>query len=293
LSRNLYNSFSIYRRGLTAHHRPCRSLLFLRYTGAMTTDTYRSIAPFYDLLHAGLTQDTGFVLSLAARHPGRVLELGCGTGRLLIPLARAGHRILGLDNSLPMLELARRKLAVEQEAVQRRAGLVAANMTAFGLAPASFTLALVPYNTFLHLDEVAALAALRSITRHLQPGGRLFLDLANPFVIAQTPEDQLLSAEKILADPDSGNIIVVMAANRLRAESQELDITWIYDESPATGGPVFRRVVQVTYHYYFPHEVELLLEQAGLQFDALYGDYNQSAFSESAERLLALASRRH
>jgi SAM-dependent methyltransferase len=266
-------------------------LSLLRYTGAMRADIYRHIAPYYDLLHAGLTQDTGFVLSLAARHPGRVLELGCGTGRLLMPLARAGHHVLGLDNSLPMLELARRKLAAEQTAVQQRAGLVAADMTAFGLAPASFSFAFVPYNTFLHLDEAAALAALRAASRHLQRGGCLFLDLANPFAVAQTPEDQLLSAEKIMADPDNGNIIVVMAANRLRVASQELDISWIYDVSPASGGPVARSVVQVTYHYYFPHEVELLLEQAGLHLDALYGDYSQRNFGESAERLLVLASR--
>lgn len=258
----------------------------------MSAASYSLIAPYYDLLHAGLTQDIGFALSLAARHPGRLLELGCGTGRLLLPLARAGHPILGLDNSLPMLELARRKLGAEPPAVQGRAGLAAADMTASALAPAAFSLALVAYNTFLHLDRTAARAALRAISRQLQPGGRLLLDLANPYAVLQTPEDQLLSAEKIVTDHETGNVIVVMAANRLRPEDQELDISWLYDVSPVVGGPVARTVVQVTYHYYFPHEVELLLEQAGLQLEALYGNYNQSAFSEAAERLLVVAARR-
>jgi SAM-dependent methyltransferase len=261
----------------------------LRYTRVMANDIYSQIAPYYDLLHASLTQDIGFALVLAARHPGPVLELGSGTGRLLLPLARAGYRVTGVDNSMPMLERAKQRLAEEPPAVQGRVALVAADITQFALAPAHYSLALVPYNTFMHLDAAAAVPAVQAVARHLQPGGRLLLDLANPFVVEQTPGDQLVSLEKILTEPQNGAVVVVMAANVLQPATQQLTITWIYDASPPGGGTVERSVARVTYHYYFPHQVELLFEQAGLRLEALYGDYGEGAFGETADRLLALA----
>jgi SAM-dependent methyltransferase len=115
----------------------------------MTANIYRQIAPYYDLLHARLTQDIGFSLSLAARNPGPTLELGCGTGRLLLPLARAGHPVLGLDTSIPMLARARQALGAEPPHVRRKASLIVADMTSFALAPAHFALTLVGYNTWM------------------------------------------------------------------------------------------------------------------------------------------------
>ncbi|MDT8305227.1 MAG: class I SAM-dependent methyltransferase [Anaerolineae bacterium] len=255
----------------------------------MSGDIYRQIAPYYDLIHARLTQDVGFSLALAARNRGSVLELGCGTGRLLLPLARAGHPVTGLDNSMPMLLQAQRALAGEPAEVRQRARLVAGDMTTFAFAKEHFSLVLVPYNTFMHLDATAAAAAVRAVARHLQPRGRLFLDLANPFVVEQTPGDRLLSLEQILTDPDTGAMVVITASNQLYPGAQQLEITWLYDASPAGGGPVERSVAQVNYHYYFPHQIELLLRQSGLRLEALYGDYNEEPFDEAAERLLVLA----
>ena len=89
---------------------------------------YDLIAPYYDLTHAQLTADLGFVLSLASQAGGKVLELGCGTGRLLLPLARAGFTITGLDSSEAMLALAQQKLAQESEVIRGRVTLVSGDM---------------------------------------------------------------------------------------------------------------------------------------------------------------------
>lgn len=257
----------------------------------MSADSYSRIAPYYDLLHANLTQDVGFALTLAARNPGPVLELGCGTGRLLLPLARAGHCVTGVDNSAAMLGLARQHLAREPERVLRQVSLVAADMTRPALAPAHFSLAIVPYNTLLHLAWAEAVAAAGAIARQLRPGGRLFLDLANPFAVAQTPGDRLLALEQILTVPDSGETVVVLAASQLQEAAQLLNITWVFDASPAGGGPVARTVAEVTYHYYYPHQIDLILQEGGLQLEAFYGDYGEHAFDESAERMLVLAQK--
>jgi len=255
----------------------------------MPADIYEKIAPYYDLLHASLTADVGFVLTLAGSEGGPILELGCGTGRLLIPLARAGYKVTGLDNALAMLAKAQRRLAVEPAGVQERVHLFVADMSAFALPPERYALALIPYNTLLHLDPSVAVTACRTIARHLAPGASLFLDLANPHLLDQTPDDRFLTLENTLTDPETGDVIVVLASNRLDDVAQKLHITWIYDASPPAGGVVQRTVVEVTYHYYFLHQLELLLQEAGLDLEAVYGNYNHEPFSEESERLLLLA----
>jgi len=255
----------------------------------MSADAYSRLAPYYDLLHASLTEDIGFILALAARNRGPVLELGCGTGRVLLPLARAGCRVTGVDNSVAMLDRARRRLAKEPASVRDRVSLLAGDMTRAMLAPATFELAIVPYNTLMHLAPAEGAAAIRAIARQLRPGGCLFLDLANPFAVEQAAADRLLSLERILTDPESGATIVVLAASQLKQAAQLLNINWLFDASPAVGGPVERTVVQVAYHYYYPHQIDLLFQEGGLQLEALYGDYTEEPFDESASRMLALA----
>lgn len=254
---------------------------------------YDHIARFYDLTHASLTADLPLVLQLASATDGSILELGCGSGRLLLPLARAGHSVTGLDLSQGMLDRARAAVAQEATAVQRRITLYQADMTRFALPSApTFGLAMIPYNTLLHLDTAQALATLRQVRACLGENGRLFIDLANPVDIASTPEDALLSLENVLTDPETGELIVHLASNRLDTAAQTLQITWIYDVSAPNGGPVHRTVAHGTYHYRYPHQLELLLQDAGFKLLHLWGDYDQSPYDETSDRLLVLAAKK-
>lgn len=254
---------------------------------------YEQIAEYYDLTHANLTVDMPLVLQLAAQAGGPVLELGCGSGRLLLPLAKAGHTVTGVDNSPAMLARAQARLALEPPTVAQRVTLVTGDMTALdGTLPEGngrFALIIVPYNTLMHLTEGDVRKMLRQVKGLLAGNGRLFIDLANPFVLAATPGDQLLSLENSLIDPQTGDVIVHMASNRLDEKAQTLQITWIYDRSPAAGGSVHRTVAWGAYHYYFPHQVELLLKQAGLWMTQLWGSYGREPFEEDSERLLVTA----
>jgi SAM-dependent methyltransferase len=72
---------------------------------------YEQTAKYYDLVHAELKDDIPLVLTLAGQGKGPILELGCGTGRLLLPLARAGYEVIGLDNSPAMLAKAKARLS--------------------------------------------------------------------------------------------------------------------------------------------------------------------------------------
>ena len=252
---------------------------------------YETVAQYYDALHKSLTVDIGYVLALAGRVGAPVLECGCGTGRILLPLARAGFVVTGIDSSPAMLQLIRQKLRREQPEVRQQVRLILGDMTDFALPEAGFKLAVVSYNTLLHLNGMQKRQALHAIHRHLQPGGMLFLDLANPHALAQTPNDLMLSLEQVLDALKTGEQVLVFARNHLQAPAQTLQITWIYDRSPAGGGPVAREVVTSSYHYLYAHEVDLLLADTGFTPSGFYGDYRGKAFSEDSERLLVLATR--
>lgn len=258
------------------------------YNGRMSTTTYETLAPYYDLLHEGLTEDVDFVVALATQQAGRVLELGCGTGRLLLPLAHAGLVVTGIDASPAML--ARAGQRVDAATLPReRVHLVEADMTRFALPTRDFSLILIPYNTFFHLDPAAAVATCRRARAHAAQGARLYIDIMNPFLVEEVDTSGAATLERTLQGADEQDVILVFSSSRLRAAAQQLTITWFFDASARDGGPVRRTVVEVPYHYYFPHQLELILEESGFRLEALLGDYDGGPFAEDSERLLALA----
>lgn len=143
------------------------------------TDWYEQHAEQYDRLDPGLAGDVAFYVSLARAVMPPVLEVGCGTGRVTIAVARAGVPVVGLDRSDAMLAVAR-----------RRGGALPAIRWIRGdvrefVWPERFGLAFIPHRTFQHLltpaDQRAALARLH---HHLVPGGLLALNITNPSIAA-------------------------------------------------------------------------------------------------------------
>jgi len=140
--------------------------------------SYSVLARYYDLENAYFTEDLDYWLDLAEEHGDPLLELGCGTGRVLLNLARRGHAITGLDNSPEMLARLQAKLAAASgQHLAAAPQIVQASLDDFEL-PQRFRLALMPFNTFMHLlTTEAQIAALQRIRRHLAPGGALALDI--------------------------------------------------------------------------------------------------------------------
>ena len=145
-------------------------------------DAYRTteLAEIYDAVYADV-DDAAFWRGMAeGAVAGPLLELGCGTGRVLIPLARAGFEMTGLDLSPQMLEVCRAKLADEPEDVRRRVTLVTGDMTSFEL-DGRFAAIFCAFNSFHHLRTIEQqMGCLERCRRHLLPGGVLVLDLFNP-----------------------------------------------------------------------------------------------------------------
>ena len=252
---------------------------------------YEQIAHYYELTHADLKEDIPFLQALVKSSGTHVLELGCGSGRLLPELAKVAHFVHGVDNSPMMLALAKKKLATLPIPLRERITLTEADMSQLALqwAVDTFDLAIVPYNTFMHLDTPTAVQTLKGIRPYLKQNGRLLIDIINPFYIAETPTDTTLLLENSFTDPKTDETVLQFAANRLDDEAQLLEITWVYDASPKAGGAVRRTISTMTYHYRFPHQLQLLLQETGYKLVEMMGNYDKTPFSEESPRLLLLA----
>lgn len=243
-------------------------------------DDYAFVANLYD--HVGVYRDrsdVAFFVEAAKDAAGAVLELGCGTGRVLIPTARAGVEIVGLDLSPHMLEVCRGRLEQEAEPVRSRTRLVQADMRSFDLAR-TFALATLPFRPFQHLLNVDdQLACLASIRRHLVSDGRLILDLFNPSLelLANVKLGEEGGDEPEFQTPDGRRVRRrqrTLACDRM-AQVNQCELVY-YVTHP--DGRSERLVHAFPIRYLFRFEAEHLLSRAGFDVEHVYGDYDKSPF---------------
>ena len=144
-------------------------------------DTYALSARYYDAAYAAANLvDASFHLALTKEVGGPVLEIGCGTGRVLLPIARAGIEIHGLDQSPAMLDVLNQKLALEPEEVRRRVTLHSSDMRVARLNK-QFPLVIIPFRPLQHMHTIDdQIAALRTAAAHLNDRGRFVFDVFHP-----------------------------------------------------------------------------------------------------------------
>ena len=253
-------------------------------------DIYQARPDLYDLMHEDQVEDARFVRDSIAVLPAgaRVLELGCGTGRLMLPILEAGATAVGLDREPAMLEVARERLAGYGD----RARLVAGDMCRFDLEGDPFDLALIGLNTFMHLLSIRnQMACLQAIHRHLRPGGTLLLDLASPNTVIRDTQQGVAQhrfTKASAADPEV--LITLWSATVFSPARQLAHTTLLFDEVDNRAGS-FRRIVsdivlRLTYRY----ELEHLLARTGFTARALYGDYESAPYEDESERLICSAT---
>jgi SAM-dependent methyltransferase len=254
---------------------------------AAITDLYSSRPDLYDLMHADVQGDVRFLEDLAAGLGDRatILELGCGTGRLLLPLLRAGARVVGLDRNPTMLEVARRRVAVYGD----RAQLVEGDMRRFSLAE-RFDLVVVGLNTFMHLlASREQLDCLEAIKAHTRPGGTLVLDLANPHAVVRDTPVGVLQHRLTKAADKSAATVTLCSSLAVALALQLTHSTLFFDETDEKGS-LRRTTAEVTLRLTYQFELELLLGRTGFAIKHLYGDYEQAPYDDDTERLLCLAT---
>lgn len=245
-------------------------------------DVYKKLARFYDLEHTDLTADLVFYLYFARESKGPVLEMGCGTGRLMLPMIEAGIPVTGVDNSPTMLEIARRKLGDGATLIKGDARTVT--------LPERYGLILITINTFMHLLTTEdQLAALSNLSNYMAPEGKLIIDLPAGDELAHQDANALLTLEKTFLDPQSGHQILKFIASRVDWFRQRQEITYVFEEL-LDNGMVQRTLAPMTLRYVFRYELALLLQQAGYRLETLYSDYDLSLYQDGGPRMLAVAT---
>jgi SAM-dependent methyltransferase len=241
----------------------------------MSCPEYDKFAEFYDhVLPYRLRDDVQFFVSEAQRCGGPVLEVACGTGRVLIPTARAGVEVTGLDLSAGMLDVCRRNLEREPGEVGQRVQLFQGDMREFDLGR-QFHLVMVPFRGFQHLlttsDQRAALHAIR---RHVADEGLFILDLFNPSI-------PFLGDERFhktpIEEPETEMPDGRRFTRRLRVVGRDL-FQQLHDVeiSHRVTWPDGRAEVQrerFCLRYLFRFEAEHLLEREGFSVERVDGDY--------------------
>lgn len=262
-------------------------------------DAFPDLPAIYDSVPAYVTRrDVRFYIDEARDAGGRVLEVGCGTGRILLPIARAGHTVDGLDASPEMLERCRTKLREELDAVRSRVTLHQGDARAFDLGR-RFDLVMAPFRVVQHLTTIEdQLGFLASVARHLAPGGRLTFDVFNPNFAA------LVSADGIARDdtpetklPDGRWFRRAGRVARVRWLDQVSEIELIYYVSSEPGGRAERHVQSFDMRWFLRAELVHLLARGGFRVRSIYGDFDRSALTDnspeqivSAERVTAVAT---
>ncbi|MFC1683451.1 class I SAM-dependent methyltransferase [Candidatus Zixiibacteriota bacterium] len=252
----------------------------------------RQSSEFYDY-HAKRA-DVEFYVGFAAECGGAVLEIGCGTGRLLIPSARAGVQITGLDNSEEMLAMCRRKLADESSEVRGRVNLVGADMRDFDLG-SKFSLVTIPFGPFNYLASVEEhIRCLNCIWRHLDHTGALVMDLWYPNLRELSASEdgaEIVSVKTPFHMPDGRSVLWGIRNTSVDYNRQIIQEEMFYDIR-YPDGHAERLVYPSPVRYFFRYEVEHLLARTGFRTEAVYASFDKEPFGSKYPSELVFLARK-
>jgi SAM-dependent methyltransferase len=263
---------------------------------AESRDPYNAIAEWYDVEHDPLFEDVECYLSLLALpRTGhvRVLEIGCGTGRIAALLAVAGHSVTGIEPSRAMRERCETRLSGLPDRVRRRVRVIAGNAADLALPSSErFDMALYGLNTLAHLVTVEErAAALRSAAAHLQPTGQLLLDvdLFGPRKLAESPGQLWFQGQWQL--PGSASQLTHMIAASPSDLPGAIEVHHFYDLFEQ-GGQLRRTSANMTLAVLSYGDVIGGLTNAGFNVEALYGGHDLPPFQNDSPRLIVDARMR-
>jgi SAM-dependent methyltransferase len=259
-----------------------------------------ALARLYDLDLAEDPGDLDLYLALAERTGGPIVELAVGSGRIAVPLAAAGHRIVGVDADPAMLARARMRADVAdrgERGVGARVRLVRHDMVAAGrsdLGPdvaAGARLAILALNSILLLaDRIRQRAVIATMASLLAPGGVAVVDAWLPQVEDLARFDGRLSLEWLRTDPATGREVIKQAAARYDDASRIVTLTTVFDEAEPGEAP--RRWTRTdALRLITADELRAFADDAGLIVERLAGDYDLGELGPGSERAVLIARR--
>ncbi|HUS28680.1 MAG TPA: methyltransferase domain-containing protein [Kofleriaceae bacterium] len=256
-------------------------------------------AALYDYEYRRRRADVAFYRELAKQRLGdpaklkpgsaRILELGAGSGRITVQLARAGYEVVAVDASAAMLSKLRDRVAALPQAVAKRITVVQGDLRDFAIDGKKFPLAIAVFNVIEHLyTRVEVDACLRRVVEHLAPNGAFAFDVQLPDLAWLIRDPEKRWARTRFTDPTTGRAMLYSTNHDYDPVGQIVLIRLYYE--PVDGkGPT--KIVKLSQRKFFPAELEALVAHAGLRMVERYGDFGWQALHPAAESQVLVCER--
>ncbi len=241
---------------------------------------------YYDLAYRRRRHDVRFYVEIAEQLGGPVLELGVGSGRVALALARAGIEVVGVDPSQAMLNRAAEKARELPKAKQAHLTLKRGDARRVRLKRL-FPLVTSPFNVFMHLYTHRDLSqALATVRMHLAPRGRFVFDVLTPDLRAMVRRPGRLLKGPAVVHPQTGRRYHYMEAFEYDSVRQVQMVSMIFQDAERMDE---MKIVPLSQRQFFPQELEALLHCAGFAIDARYGDFSRGPLTEESESQVIVA----
>ena len=254
--------------------------------GAAGSEAHYEDGPYYDQAYRRRRHDVRFYTRLAVESGGPVLELGAGTGRVALAIAKAGVDVVGIEPMVPMLEQARERLARLSRAARGRVELRQGDVTRLRLRR-KFPLVIAPFNVWMHLysrEEIER--GFATVRHHLEPGGRFAFDvlLPDPVSLSRDPSKRYRGG----AIPHPRDGVRYRYSEYFSYDPVAQIETVVMDfEHPESDARSF--CTPLTQRQFFPAELEALLHYNGFDLESHTGDFDGKPITRDTESQVLIA----
>lgn len=256
----------------------------------MIQRTIYDLPDYYDWTSDGLDYDTTYYTELAKACGGPVLELGCGTGRVSLAIAREGIEVVGLDQSSKML--AQAKMKAEAMMLDGKMRWVEADMAHFQLNQ-QFPLIIIPYRSFLHITNVQEqISALKLIAQHLTDDGLLAFNIFVPQPSTLTEMEGTYHFRGSYPIPGTDEEVEIYDTTEYDHYHQLIYVNRYYERFAGSGKSLERLKALIKFRYIYPTELSHLLTLTGFRIRARYGTFTREPFHSQSQELIVEATRR-
>ena len=242
-------------------------------------------AAVYDQEYSVNKKEMLFYIDLANQMGDPILELGCGTGAILLPLADRGFSVVGVDSSKFMLNVLREKIEEMKNRKNLKITLVESRMEEFETRQ-QFKLIIIANNTFLHLNTHAKVQLLKKLPHLLSPNGLIIIDIFSPQAKGSLLSDLYYMRGYPVFYKDE--MYLVNAYTKHRPKEQELIVMKEYirvNEYGMTNENSFRTSFKL--YYLFKEQFENLVMTAGkLKIKSIFGNYQKNVYTKKSYRMI-------
>jgi ubiquinone/menaquinone biosynthesis C-methylase UbiE len=263
------------------------------------SDIYKHPAE-YDLEHLGDEEDVDFYVSLVRTlRPQKILELGCGTGRITLPLAIEGAsfdcEVIGLDSQPEMLKSAEQHRESMSPENRGRLRFLSGDMRTFSAEP-KIDLIVIPCSSMSHVLELDdQIAVFKRCYENLNPGGRFVVEVTMPNMAAyadsfSVPQRTPIEIDLDRTDESDGTRLIRRKTTRYLSDQQLAQIRFLY-EKYRHGRGIESNIDDFASHVFFPRELALLFIHAGFEIERTLGDYRSRPLSANSPLIIMIGKR--